>query len=508
MRYIADLINYGLNRFPDRHAVTEGTSGHAITFREVDDRASRVVSAWQAAGVQAGDRVALLFASDIEYLELHVAAQRAGVIALPLNTRTPVEGLRELVADTAPTLLVHGAENAETAAALGVRQTWHLGEEGYGLSYRDLLASVRPADAAPIDADAPSLILFTSGSTGKAKGVVLTNAIVYSRIRAYAWDAEVSSDDVMVQFLPIFQMPVVLNHTITMCGGRNIVYPDFDAHGFAEAVRTHKATTSVLVPTMINMVCSDPRNAAADFASLRTIIYGGSGIPASVLSTARQLLRCNMNQYFGQTECAPMTTLRPAEHTMDPRLLRSAGKPEQQTEIRIVDANGTPVPRGTEGEILARSPHTMAGYWGAHDAAEDVIDADGWVHSGDVGYLDDNGFLFVVDRRKDMIVSGGFNVGSIEVEDVITRFPGVHEVAVIGIPDERWGEAVHAIVVTKPGTSIRIDDLLTFCAKRLDPFKVPKSVEFRPGLPKNLHQKVLKTQLREPYWSGYRARVS
>jgi acyl-CoA synthetase (AMP-forming)/AMP-acid ligase II len=490
-----DLLTQGATRFPQRACVVE--SDRARTFAEADEHAARGAAAMRAAGVRSGDRVALLARNELEYLEIMAASQRAEAILVPLNNRLTTPELAYIVADCSPRLLIQGPGYADVAAALDVEHTWHLGDEGTGRPYDGVLAATEPMPRGVLDSAAAGTILYTSGTTGRPKGAVLSNGALATRMLFIVVESGARSGDVFVQTLPMFHIAANISAAYAVIGGTNVMVTAFDPAEVVALLARHRATAILLVPTTINRLCDEPSLLTADLSALRLVHYGASPIPPEVLRRALRLLRCGFLQYFGMTETSGCTLLRPDDHDPEchPERLASAGTETLTFSVRVVDGEDRAVGPGEVGEVVCRGPAVMDGYWNNPEATAEALRGR-WMHTGDLGYRDANGYLFITDRLKDMIVTGGENVYPREVEDVIYEHPGVLEAAVIGIPDERWGEAVHAIVVPR-GAGPSGDELLDHCRARLAGYKVPKSVEFVDALPRNVTGKVLKRELRE-----------
>ncbi len=506
---IPDLLANAVKRFPSRPAMVEGD--RQLTFAEVDDRAHRLAMAFRNAGLRPGDRVALLALNEIEYLEIQVAAQRARVILVPLNYRLAVPELAYIVADSTPTLLIHGPRLAEQAAALDVPTVWHLGDAGTGASYEAALAAADPGGACPVPirAEEASSLLYTSGTTGRPRGAILSNHALWSRVNMFGLEIEIDPSDVFLQVLPMFHMAAHVTYAFTYRGATSVMMRTFDPAGTVDLLGDHAASHVLLVPTMINLVAEHLLEQPVTLDALRMVLYGASPISPEVLRRAMATLRCDFLQFYGMTETAGSSLLRPADHDPDrfPERLASAGTDSLSFDTRIVDLDDKDVAVGEIGEIISRGPSVMDGYWNDPDATAHALRG-GWMHTGDLGYRSEDGYLYIADRLKDMIISGGENVYPREIEDVLYEHASVLEAAVIGVPSERWGEAVHAVVAVRGEDPPTAEQLLEHCRGRLANYKVPKSVEFVPELPKNATGKVLKRVLRVEHWQDRERRVS
>ncbi len=498
---IPDIVRNAVKRFPTRTCVMEGS--RSLTFAETEARASTLVGAIQAAGLRRGDRVALLAENELEYLEIQVAAMRAGVILVPLNYRLATPELEYILKDCTPRLLIHGPGYENVAADLAVDQTWHLGDEGYGEPYDEVLSAVVGSDVVDVpllrDGDAAS-ILYTSGTTGRPKGAIISNGALHARINMFTLEVKIRAGDTFVQALPMFHIASNMSYAFAYMGATNVMVRGFDPPGVLGLMEDLDASHVMLVPTMINMISSEPTVADTDLSALRMILYGASPISPEVLRRAIGAFGCEFLQFYGMTETAGCSLLRPADHDPDthPERLSSAGTDSLSFETRVVDESDGIVQDYQVGEIICRGPAVMDGYWNAPEATVDAL-RNGWMHTGDLGYRSQDGYLFVSDRLKDMIVSGGENIYPREIEDVIYEAPGVLEAAVIGVPDRQWGEAVHALVVPHDEAVLDVAALDAHCRERLAGYKVPKSFRVVDTLAKNAIGKILKRVLREQY---------
>jgi long-chain acyl-CoA synthetase len=499
---VPDLLANAVLRFPGRTCLIQ--DDRSLTFAEVDARADRLAQAFQASGLRPGDRVALLSLSEIEYTEIQVAAQRAQVIFVPLNFRLARPELAAIVADCAPKLLIHGPGYAEAATSLACPQTWHLGADGAGERYDDVLARFEPSgDHTYLDSDTTCTILYTSGTTGKSKGAITSNGAIFARINLYALEHSVRAGGTFLFPIPMFHVSSSLAYTFTYCGCTVVQMRNFDVREAVALLERHRVTHAVFVPTMIGRVIEQLIAEPADLSALGLIIYGGSPIAPEILRRGMATLGCDFAQGYGLTEAVNATMLRREEHDPDarPELLTSAGKASISYDVRIFGPDDTELPPGEVGELVVAGPGVMDGYWNSPEETAHVLRG-GWLHTGDLGYRSEDGFLYITDRLKDVIVSGGENVYTREVEDALHDHEAVLEVAVVGIPSPKWGEAVHAVVVLRKGASVESAELIAHCRERLAAYKAPKSVEIVDDLPKNASGKILKREVRAVYWRG------
>lgn len=497
MTFVPDLLSYACTQAPGHTAVITGD--RSITFSELDSRASRLVRLFRDFSLEPGDVIALLAKSEAEYFEIHIAAIRAGLVLLPLNFRLALPELEYIVNDSRPKLLFCGEEFAETAAALEVDKQFRLGAD-----YDALIETMEPVEDEHwlISADAPWVILYTSGTTGRPKGTIISNRALFARIHCNLYEYQLTADDRFLMCLQLFHIGSINCLSHLYIGSTIVIIKDFDPVHVLELLPRHRISVALLVPTMINTIVNLPEVDEADFSSLRLMVYGGSPIPPVTLSRAVGLMGCGFLQTYGMTETNAITFLRPHDHdpVNKPHRLASAGTAGLGMEARVVDEHDRDVGTGERGEIVCRGPCLMDQYLNLPEATEEAMRG-GWMHTGDVGYFDEEGYLYVTDRKKDMIVSGGENVYPREVEDVLFEHPDILEAAVIGIPDEKWGERVHAVLVLRAGLTPDADSMKTFARKRLAGYKVPKTMEFVTELPKNAAGKVAKNVLRES-WAG------
>ena len=493
MAFVPDLLSYACSHAPTRPAVVAGE--RSLTFAELDARARRLVRIFRDWSLEAGDIVAVLAKNEAEYFELHIAAIRAGLVLLPLNCRLSQPELQYIVDDCRPTVLFSGEEFSALSEALEAGRKCSL-----GAAYDALLATAEPADDPcwRIPAEAPFLILYTSGTTGRPKGTIISNGALFARIGCNLFEYRLTAEDRFLMCLQLFHIGSINCFSHLYVGSTVVIVKDFEPGHVLRLLARHKITVVLMVPTMINALVNLAEVGEADFASLRLVVYGGSPIPPVVLSRAVDLMGCGFLQTYGMTETNAITFLRPRDHDPagKPRLLASAGKVGLGMEVRIVDGEDRDVASGTTGEIVCRGPCLMDRYLKLPDATAEALRG-GWMHTGDMGHFDEDGYLFVTDRKHDMIISGGENVYPREVEDVLFEHPDVLDAAVIGVPDDRWGERVHAVLVLRPGRVLDRDGVAAFARARLAGYKVPKTVQVVPVLPRNAMGKVAKNELRK-----------
>ena len=497
-------------QMPEATAVLD--EGYRATLGAHVERSLRLAGALEGVGVGKGDRYAVMAFNSHRFLELYHAGFLGGAVVNPLNLRLAPKELAFILADSGTKVVFVDATFAPLVDAVkgeaGVEQVVLVGDGDapHDVRYEDLLASGETAVPPEPAEDDPAVLMYTGGTTGLPKGVLLEQrAIVLDQYKlALVWGMDPSV--VYLHQTPMFHAASLGALLAVPCGGGTTTFvPAFEPKAVLDAVETHAVTMTVMVPTMIAMLLNHPDFRPERLASLTTLTYGASPMPAALLD---QLLRMfpelELYQGYGMTENAGLlTVLRPDDHRRGGEILRSAGRPVPGSVVSIQDPDGNVLPRGETGEVCARAGNFMREYWNRPDETAEAFRG-GWYHTGDAGRMDDEGYVYLVDRVKDMIVTGGENVYSAEVEDAIAGHPAVAQVAVIGIPHETWGEVVHAVVVLRPGASATEDELKAHAREAIAGYKVPKSFEFRTEpLPMSGAMKVLKRELRAPYWEGH-----
>jgi long-chain acyl-CoA synthetase len=473
-----------------------------LTYEQTSDRCRRLVGGLHALGLGVGDRVAIVGPNCHRYLELYQAVPGAGMVLVPLNQRHTEAELRYALDDAGVSVLFTGRDLG--AAADGVKHVFDL-DEGYDR----LVAESTPADLPDELADDTLAGLFyTGGTTGASKGVMLSHRNLVANAFHYQAFAPFRPDTCWLIIAPLFHAAGSVAVLATVWhGGHHVVLPVFDPAAALDLIERHAVTDTLVVPTMLAAMNEEQLARPRDVSSLRSIAHGGSPIATETLRRAHQAFpAADLQHLYGATETAPIATaMRGEQHLLDGPRARSCGQPAVGVDVDVMAADGSRLPAGEVGEVVIRGPNVMLGYWNKPAETEAAF-ADGWYRSGDLGYMDDEGYVFLVDRAKDMIVSGGENVYSTEVEDVLYRHPAVLEAAVFGVPDDHWGEAVYAVVV--PRADVDADELVRYCREAIAGYKVPKRIELRAEpLPKSGAGKVLKRELREPHWQGRAARV-
>lgn len=496
---------------PDVIALEEG--GDRASFAELDRRTRQVIGLLAEFGVGKGDRVAWLGKNAKLYFELFYACGRIGVVMVPIGWRLAAPEVRYILEDTGAKLLFAG-EGCEQAAA---RACEHVTAPPPILSAAEAqrrVAAAAPADIVPAGPGDAVLQLYTSGTTGNPKGAVLSNANLFalrlpSREEGEPW-AQWDDDEAILVAMPCAHIGGTgLGIMAIAAGVRAIVQPEFTPEGVLGAFE-QGVTRMFIVPAALQMVIQHPRAASTDFSGVKYVLYGAAPIPLELLREAvRMIPAAGFLQCYGMTETTgTIAVLPPDDHDLaGNHRMRSAGRAVAGAEIRIVDEDGSELPRGQTGELIVKSPSNMLGYWHL-DAATRASLKEGWMHTGDAAYMDEDGYVYIQDRMKDMIISGGENIYPAQVESAIYGHPAVAEVAVIGVPDATWGEAVKACVVAKPGAAVDADSIIEWTRERLAGFKVPRSIDVIPALPRNASGKILRRELRAPYWEGRERQVN
>ena len=476
--------------------------GHTTSYGELLDRIDRLAAELAAGGVGRGDRVGYLGLNDPMFLITLFAAARIGAVFVPLNYRLTAAELGYILADAGVHTLLADARHAAVAGPVltgpGVRRALALSAVPGWEPLPDLLAN-RGRLAAPVHprSGEVAVIMYTSGTTGRPKGAMLTHGnLFWNNVNALL-SFDVSQDDVSLVAAPLFHIGGLNVTTLVTLqkGGQIVLMPAFDPGQALKLIAEYRVTTMFGVPAMFLFMSQVPEFAAADLSSVRFLICGGAPVPETLISRYGQR-GIAFVQGYGLTETAPLAlVLRADEVSVKAGAAGHAVLP--LSDVRLVDAENNPVAPGERGEICVRGPQVMAGYWHNREATDAVIDAGGWFHTGDIGQADQDGYVYVVDRLKDMVITGGENVYPAEVEAVLYHHPAIAEVAVLGTPHEQWGEAVTAVVALNPGAALTLEELSAFARDKLAGYKIPLRLEFVDALPRNPAGKVLKYQLLE-----------
>ncbi len=519
---IADVVRvHGAER-PDAPALF--LEDRTVTFGELDRRSSQVAQALRAAGVAAGDRVAFIDRNSLGWFDVTFGLAKLGAVNVSVNWRLAPPEMATIIADAGAEVVIVGPDftdhvakiqddldRVHTIVAIGGHERW--------LDY-DAWMGAQPADDPGVVSTGSDIAfqLYTSGTTGLPKGAMLTNDNFFAGVVGIAGQWRFTEASVNQAMMPMFHIAGAGWAMVGLYYGcATVVLRDIDPAAVLAAIPAHGVTNAFMVPAVIQFLLATPGVESTDFSSLRALVYGASPITDRVLVAGMDTFGCEFIQVYGLTETTgAITQLDGVDHDPEgrPHLLRSCGRPYPWVEVRIVDSStGEDVPVGQVGELWTRSHQNMAGYWNNPAATAEAITPDGWFRTGDAGYFDEDGYLFLHDRVKDMIVSGGENVYPAEVENVVARHPAVADVAVIGVPDDRWGEAVRAVVVVaegegaEPGPELEAD-IIAFARQQLAGYKLPKAVDFADVLPRNPSGKLLKREIRASYWAGRDRQVS
>jgi len=483
---------------PHRTALIHGDT--TFTYAELHTRVTRLAHALRARGIRRGDRVAYLGPNHPSYLETLFAAGSLGAVFVPLNTRLAGPEIGYQLSDSGARALVYGPSHAGLVAGLpgstDVRTYVEVGAE-----YERLLAesAAEPIDE-PVTADDTCIIMYTSGTTGRPKGAMLTHGnLTWNAINVLV-DTDLIADERALVSAPLFHTAGLnmLTLPVLLKGGTCVLVEAFEPHATFDLIEQHRITFMFGVPTMFEQVARHPRWADADLSSLRILTCGGSPVSTPLIA-AYQERGLTFLQGYGMTEASPGTLFLDAEHAISKA--GSAGVPHFFSDVRVVRPDLAPVDVGETGEVVLRGPHVMPGYWGLPEETAASF-ADGWFRSGDAARVDEDGYVFIVDRIKDMIISGGENIYPAEIEDLLLGHPDIAECAVIGVPDDKWGEVPRAVVVPREGSAPDPDEVLASLAGRLAKYKIPKSVVIADGLPRTASGKLLKSRVRKRFGSN------
>ncbi|MBI5256461.1 MAG: long-chain-fatty-acid--CoA ligase [Burkholderiales bacterium] len=517
--YLTQPVHKGLRERPEALAAVCGEE--RLTRAQFADRIARFAGALQRLGLGPGDRVGMMSLNSLRFVEFFYGTWWAGGVINPVNIRWSPKEVAYSLDDCDTRILIVDATFAPMVAALrglstSLKTVLYAGRgavpEGM-LSLQALMDEAAPVADAGRGRDDLAAVMYTGGTTGMPKGVMLSHTNLFVNALSNMAAVPRAPGNIGLVAAPMFHVAGCgLTLILMMRLVPAIVVPMFDELAIFNAVQTHGVNEMFLVPTMIQRLLDHPRFAEFNLRSMRNLLYGAAPIDAALLERAMQALPgVDFSQAYGMTELSPtIAVLGPAEHRPGPnqaRWLRAAGRPVPIAEVRIVDPEGNDCPLGTVGEIVARGPMVMQGYWNKPKETAAAL-KNGWMHTGDGGRMDEDGYLYVVDRIKDMIVTGGENVYSAEVENAIAQLPPVAMSAVIGVPDERWGERVHAVIVLRPGSALDEAAVINHCKTLIAGYKCPRSVEFRDALPLTAAGKLQKFALREPYWAGKARRVN
>jgi len=514
---VGELLSRAAKWYGDKTAtVYEGTR---LTYTELNNRANAVANAMLKFGVKPQDRVAIICQNSHYYLEFVFAAAKIGAVATNLNWRFSGKELGFLLnhSDAKVLFISKKYENLldslKKELSFDIRSIAIGGEIEGTIDYEKLIKEHSTEEPnIKIDNDSVVLQMYTSGTTGTPKGAMLTHKNVITHAMNTIIELQLSRDLIYLNILPLFHVAIYLPIDCIFVGGTNVLLSDFEPETVLSCIEKEKVTSIGCVPSIIKFLIEHPKFAQFDLKSLRQVVYAAAPMPVPLLKQAINKLHCDFVQVFGMTETSPVThILIPEEHVAEGpeykvRRLGSVGRPIINVRSKVVDDQGNECPVGVVGEIIDAGDTIMKGYYKMPEATAETI-KNGWMYTGDMGYLDEYGYLYLADRKKDMIISGGENIYPTEVEMCILQLNGVADVAVIGVPDKNWGESVKAIVVRKPDAKISAEDVIEHCKANIAGYKKPKSVDFVDMLPRNAMGKIQKNILKEPYWAGRERKI-
>ncbi len=509
---MGDLIRRTAGRVPDKIAFIYDEQ--TITYREFNRRVNRLANAFLKMSLQKGDRVAVILHNSIEFYEVYLALAKIGGVIAPINSLYKERELKHALEYIKPRFLVFaaefepllkkaGVEDIEIAAGICLGGS----PSGEYHDYESLLAgsSVAEPEVNVTDDDIVSIYL-TSGTTGKPKGAMRTHRHNFINAMTGAIELGVRPDDRVLLLFPFYHITFEDRFCHLLMGNTVVIRREghFDPLDVLRLLSTHKVTICQFVPTMINSMLQEKRIEEYDLSAFRLLLYAAAPMPVELLKKALRRFHCGFMQFYGQTETGPITTvLRPEDHVLEgtereTAKLASAGRPVLTFEARIIDVDGNDAKVGEVGELAVRSESMTIGYWDLPEETAKTI-RDGWLYTGDYARVDDEGYIYIVDRKNDMIISGGKNIYPREIEEVLYEHEAVGEVTVVGVPDDHWGESVKAVVVLKNGSSATEEELIAFCKANLASYKKPRMIEFRNELPKSPTGKILKRMIRDEY---------
>ena len=505
---LADMLDNNAWKYPDETAFV--WNDRRVTHAQFHNRVSRLASALRRLGLKRQDRVGILSQNSLEFQEVYGACEISGFICATVNWRLAIPEMVYIINDGSPKVMIFEAAYAETVAAMKdqLKTVEHYicvdGPVDFASGYEDLVGSGDPTGVPfrPTPDDVAFLI-YTSGTTGRPKGVMLSQGGQIAAAEILGSDQRNSPADRLLIMMPLFHIGAkIIQLAQHWRAGTVVVQKGFDAQAILDCIARERITVTHMAPTMIQSLLDSPAIGSTDTSSLRMIVYAAAPMPIPVLKRGLKILGPVFQQQFGQTEGIGTTLLahqhQPDGTDRDREILTSVGQASPRVNVRIIDDNGDEVPTGSVGEILLTSPGVMKGYWNNTAATIETL-RDGWVHTGDVGKLDHEGYLYLVDRKKDMIISGGENIYSREVEEAVVTHEGVSEVAVIGVADEKWGEAVMAVVVLKPGATASAEEIVEHSRTMIASYKKPRHVTFVEEIVKLPSGKIDKVRLRQLY---------
>ena len=505
-----DLLNLSARKYPNKTAVV--FEGVRLTYREVNERANAIANSLIQMGVQKGDRVTLIADNSFEWIEMYFAPAKLGATFCPVNSTAPPKEMEYVLRYLSPNVVIMQPRFVPMIQSIKDRLSGGMlfiviGEDVPGMENYERLIDEGSKNDPDIQLDPldTALILFTGGTTGMPRGAMHTHkGCIYNAYAASIATGQ-NHDDVEIHVTPMYHTAMAAQlMPSTLLSNTHVITRKFDAVQVLELIAKEGITCGFVVPTIINKILQVPDLEKYDMSSLRCLYYGGAPMPLKLLERAIEILKCDFMQFYGQTEGLLYATLPPQDHVIKGfpdrvKKSRAAGKVIVNYELKVVDNQGEDVPAGKVGEIVVKGPTMSTGFWDKPDETAKLI-RNGWLHTGDLAYMDEEGYIYVVERKKDVIISGGKNIYCPEVESVLYSHPAILEATVFGIPDDYWGEAVKAAVVLKPGERVTEEELIEFVSRNISSYKKPKSIDFLEELPKSNTGKIVKRVLRDQYW--------
>lgn len=499
------LITRSSHYFPERTAFV--IDGQAISYRNLNRRINKLANALLSLGLKKAERVGLLFHNSLAYLESYLALYKAGLVWLRLNARLHPSEVKAMIQDSGAQVLIHGPEFVEAVEKISPEVRWLIKKgKGPGKEYEDFIQKGSEEEPkVDVTLDDLSDFWYTSGTTGAPKGIMLTHRNILTCTQLLLCDVyDISHEDKLLTVGALSHAGSVRILPFLVRGATNYLHSHFDPVKAFKEIQESRITDLSTVPTLLIALMDHPERPRFNFTSLKRITYAGSPMPVERIKEALSLFGPVLDQSYGQAESIiTITHLSRKEHIVngDPdreRRLASVGREYPGVQVKVVDDNDQPLRPGEIGEVITRSDLLMRGYWNQPDKTEEALRG-GWLHTGDIGYLDEGGYLFLVDRKHDMIITGGLNVYPREVEEILSAHPAVAQVAVFGTTDSFWGEAITAAVVARKGMKVTVEELMEFSKERLAGYKRPKKIYFLEDLPKNLYGKVMRKELKKQF---------
>jgi long-chain acyl-CoA synthetase len=515
---VGDIPRRNSKLFPQKPAVIEADV--TINFSHLNQRINRLANAIIGLGIEKGDRIAVLSHNCHQYVEFYFAAAKAGTPIVPLNYRSNDKEISYILNDSEAKMLIFNASYDSLVAQIkgktdNLKQLISFGGIIKGVSDYEEVLSKAP-DTEPkvsLDEDDIAILGYTGGTTGLPKGVMTTHKNIIASCYNTALERLISPETIFLNVPPMFHAGDANSmFAYSFVGATNVILDSFSPEGVLQNIEKHKVTSVLLVPSMVLFILQYPDVRKFDTKTLNTIYYGTAPMPLKPLRQAMDIFGCGFSQTYGTTETfVPISILKPEDHILDGdeniiKRMKSAGREVVGVQVKIVDKNNIEVGLNQIGEIIVKGDNVMKGYWKKPQLTQKVIKA-GWYYTGDMGMFDDLGYLYIVDRKKDMIISGGENIYPKEVENVLYGHPAVVEASVIGVPDDIWGEVVKAFIIKKPNTDVNENELIEYCAKHLARYKKPKSIDFVEQFPRSTAGKILKRELKKPFWTNKERKV-